>query len=91
RDNLVLEDEELAMREASLFRRAGGKTIVDVTNWGLGRDPHALTRISRATGLNIVMGSGYYTMDSGCADTLKTKAEDEIFEDIVGDIAVGTD
>ena len=91
RDNLVLEDEELAIREASLFQRAGGKTIVDVTNWGLGRDPHALTRISRATGLNIVMGSGYYTMDSGCAETLKTKTEDEIFDDIVGDITVGTD
>jgi phosphotriesterase-related protein len=91
RDNLVLDDEEMAMREASLFRRAGGKTIVDVTNWGLGRDPHALTRISRATALNIVMGSGYYTMDSGCADTLKRKSEDEIFEDIVRDITVGTD
>jgi phosphotriesterase-related protein len=91
RDNLVLDDEGLAIKEVSLFHRAGGKTIVDVTNWGLGRDPHALARISRATGLNIVMGSGYYTMDSGCAETLKMKTEDEIFDDIVKDITEGTD
>jgi phosphotriesterase-related protein len=91
RDNLVLEDEAMAIKEACLFQRAGGKTIVDVTTWGLGRDPHALTRISRATGLNIVMGSGYYTMDSGCAEDLRVKTEDEIFEDLVQDLTVGTD
>ncbi len=91
RDNLVLEDEGMAIREASLFQRAGGKTIVDATTWGLGRDPHALARISRAAGLNIVMGSGYYTMDSGCAQALNVKTEDEIFDDIVRDITVGTD
>ena len=91
RDNLMLDDEELATKEVSLFKRAGGKSVVDVTNWGIGRDPHALTRISRATGLHIVMGTGYYTMDSGCAETLKGKTEDEIFDDIVHDIMVGTD
>lgn len=91
RDNLVLDDEEMAIKEACLFQRAGGKTIVDVTTWGLGRDPRALARISRATGLNIVMGSGYYTLDSGCAETLKTKTEEEIFDNIVKDITVGTD
>ena len=91
RDNLMLNDEEMAIKEASLFKLAGGKSMVDVTNWGLGQDPHALTRISRATGLHIVMGTGYYTMDSGCAEVLKRKTEDEIFNDIVNDVMVGTD
>lgn len=91
RDNLMLDDEELATKEVSLFKRAGGKSVVDVTNWGIGQDPHALARISRTTGLNIIMGTGYYTMDSGCAEALKRKTEDEIVEDIVQDIMVGTD
>ena len=91
RDNLMLDDEELATKEASLFKRAGGKSVVDVTNWGIGQDPHALARISRTTGLHIIMGTGYYTLDSGCAEILKEKSEDEIFDDIIKDIMVGTD
>jgi phosphotriesterase-related protein len=91
RDNLMLDDEELATKEVSLFKRAGGKSVVDVTNWGIGQDPHALARISRTTGLHIIMGTGYYTLDSGCAEILKEKSEDEIFDDIMKDIMVGTD
>ena len=59
-DNLMLDDEEAAIAEAALYRRAGGGTIVDATTFGIGRDPRALARIARATGLNIVMGAGYY-------------------------------
>src|SRR5205814_8888143 len=59
-DNLRLLDEQTALDEITLFRRAGGQTVIDPTNVSLSRDPLALTRISRATGLNIVMGAGYY-------------------------------
>lgn len=91
RDNLMLDDEEMIIKEALLYQRAGGQTIVDMTNWGIGRDPQALTRISRATGLKIVMGSGYYTVDSACGPTLKARTEEEIVDDIVKDIMAGTD
>ncbi|HEY82868.1 MAG TPA: hypothetical protein G4O01_06215 [Dehalococcoidia bacterium] len=91
RDNLMLDDEELAIKEVFRFKLAGGRSVVDVTNWGIGQDPHALVRIAHATGLNIIMGTGYYTMDSGCAEVLKAKSEDEIFDDILRDIMVGTD
>ena len=59
-DNLQLLDEEVARDEALLFKHAGGQTFVDPTNRGLARDPQALARVARATGLNIIMGSGYY-------------------------------
>jgi phosphotriesterase-related protein len=91
RDNLLLNDEELAVKEILRFKFAGGKSVVDVTNWGIGQDPHAMARISRNTGLNIIMGTGYYTMDSGCAEALARKSEGEICEEIVKDITVGTD
>jgi len=54
------DDPDLAAREATRFREAGGATIVDATTIGLEPDPNALRDIARATGLNIVAGAGYY-------------------------------
>src|SRR5947209_11490269 len=59
-DNLRLLDEQVAQDEILLFKRAGGRTVVDPTPKTIGRDPQALARIARATGLNVVMGAGYY-------------------------------
>lgn len=60
RHNLALDDEDLAIEELLLFLREGGRTVVDPTCRGIGRDPAALVRVARATDLNIVMGGGYY-------------------------------
>ena len=89
-DNVQLLDEELAIKEAMLFKKEGGKTIVDVTNVNLSRDPAALVRISQVTGLNIIMGSGYYVGEVQGED-FDRKSEEEIAEEIVRDIAVGVD
>lgn len=87
-DNMQILDENLAIAEATQFKQAGGATIVDVTTADLGRNPLALPRISRATGLNIVMGSGRYVSasdDSG----LKNKGIDELASEIIDDIQNG--
>ncbi len=59
-DNLQLNSERLAIAELSRFKAAGGGTLVDLTQDGIGRAPAALARISRATGVHIVMGCGAY-------------------------------
>lgn len=87
-DNLLQKDEQVAIAEAMLFKQAGGNTIVDVTSIGLGRNPVALTRIARATGLNVIMGSGYYVWKSHPAG-FDTKTEEEIADEIVADLTVG--
>lgn len=87
-DNYQLYDESVAIEEALRFKHAGGGTLVDVTNRGIGRDPLALTRISRATGLNVVMGGGYYIPLSHPAG-FDDVPEDEIFEEMVRDISEG--
>ncbi len=89
-DNLQLFDEQEAIDEAMLFRKAGGNTILDVTTIGIGRDPKALARISRATRLNVIMAAGYYTGPSHDPG-MSSKTEDEISEEIVGDINIGVD
>lgn len=60
RDNCRLDDIDLAAAEVGQFAELGGHTVVDPTNRGIGRDPDALVAISERTGLNIVMGAGYY-------------------------------
>jgi phosphotriesterase-related protein len=87
-DNQLLNDEELAVKEAMMFKLAGGDTIVEVSNIGLSRDPMGLARISRATGLNVVMGSGYYIALSHPPE-LASMTEEEIADEIVKDIIVG--
>lgn len=59
-DNSRLTSEADAIEEMRLYRAAGGGSIVDGTSIGIGRDPEGLARISRASGVQIVMGAGYY-------------------------------
>ena len=81
RHNLALDDEPLAIEELRAFAAAGGATVVDPTCRGIGRNPAALVRIARATGLNIVMGAGYY-LHSSHPPELATMSADEVADEI---------
>ena len=87
-DNLVQFDIEVALEEATAFKRAGGKSIVDVTNMGIGRDPAALKSVAHQTGLNIIMGSGYYTQASHPPEVTQ-KSVQEIADQLIGEITDG--
>ena len=88
RDNLLLVDEETAIKEASLYKRAGGGAIVDATTYGIGRDPLGLARIARATGLHIVMGAGFY-VDAVHPRWIDDMTEFDLIRRIVDEITVG--
>ncbi|MCH8206566.1 MAG: aryldialkylphosphatase [Chloroflexi bacterium] len=87
-DNWVLSDENLAIDEAMEFRKLGGNTMVEVTSTGIHRDPVGLLRVSNATGLNIVMGGGWYQKLYHPANMDERTVED-MTEEIVRDITVG--
>jgi len=87
-DDMELLDEQLAIEEVTRFKNAGGDSLVEMSNIGLLRDPLALARISRATGLNIIMGSGYYVSPS-MSPEMDVKSEEEITEEIVRDLTKG--
>ena len=88
RDNWVLVDEKMAIDEALEFRYHGGGTIVDVTSIGIRRDPLALSRVSQATGLNVVMGAGWYQKLYHPAD-MDQKTVEDMTGEIVRDVTVG--
>ena len=87
-DNCALDDEALAIAELTAFGDAGGRTIVDPTCRGIGRNPQALVRISRKTGLNIIMGSGYYLQTSHPPEVKRLSIEN-IADEIVAEALHG--
>lgn len=88
KDNYILGDEELMIAEVREFKKNGGATIVDVTSIGIGRDPLALRRVSNATGLNVVMGAGWYQKAYHPSNMDHLTVED-MSNEIIRDITVG--
>lgn len=53
-----LDNEDASRAEAAALLRSGAAAMVEATPIGLGRDPAAVARISRATGLHVVHTTG---------------------------------
>ena len=87
-DNLRLTDEQVAADEIRLFKHAGGSTVIDPTPRTLARDPLALARIARATGLNVVMGSGYYVAASHPPE-VDGASVDDLEREMIADVTAG--
>ncbi len=87
-DNLLLSDVDLALREVLDFKRWGGSGIVDCTSIGLGRDPSGLLQISNASGLHLIMGSGFY-IESFHPPDMDQRTVDDLAEIIIRDVTVG--
>ena len=90
RDNRVLEDEAMAIKEATDYKWMGGRSIVDVTSTGIKRDPQALKRIADATGLNVIMGSGWYE-HAFVGDVVDGRSVVSLADEMVKDIVEGVD
>ena len=89
--NLQLMNVETAVAEVALYKTVGGGAIVDATTIGIGRDARALRRISRESGVHVVMGAGFYVdavhphdMDSRDADALARRIVDDIRNGVDG-------
>lgn len=89
-DNCALDDHRAAAAELLPFKAAGGRTVVDPTCRGIGRSPEKLREIARLTGLNIVMGSGYYLQSSHPPEVALLSA-DAIADQIVREALEGID
>ena len=70
--NAIITDEDMVAKELAIYREAGGSAIADVTPSHLGRNPAAMARISKASGVHIVMGGGWYRHEYHPADVATT-------------------
>jgi len=89
-DNLRLDDLELAVEEVGRFAALGGRTIIDTTGLGIGRDLAGLRRISERTGVQIIAGSGFYLEASQPSFVASSDAE-QLAELIITDLREGED
>ncbi len=90
KDNLLLDNEDVAVKELSFFKKAGGDTVVDASLPGIGRDPLALRRIAEKTGLNIIMGTGFYVGETH-PKAFDNMTDAEIAELMVKELTEGVD
>ena len=94
RDNILLDDPELAVAELGHLRDSGGGTLVELTLDGFGtgperrRDAAMLADIAARSGLNIVMGTGYYVQPSHPPEVAAESAE-ELAARMIRDIRTG--
>ncbi len=86
--DVIFDDEVVATREVGLFKAAGGGTLVDCTNEGIGPKPEALRRVSEATGVNIVLGCGWYRKPVYTDDVYR-KTSHELSEILIAQLTEG--
>jgi phosphotriesterase-related protein len=89
-DNCTLDDHRLTIAELTPFKAAGGRSVVDPTCRGIGRNPDRLRTIASATGLQIVMGAGYYLQSSHPA-SLKDLSVAGVADEIVKEALEGVE
>jgi phosphotriesterase-related protein len=89
-DNLRLLSEKDAVEELHLYRAAGGGSMVESSPVGMGRDASGLARVSRLSGVSVIMGSGFYVREFHPPGVAGASLE-TIEERIVRDVTVGVE
>jgi phosphotriesterase-related protein len=86
----LTRDEPLILEELARFKAAGGSALVDLTLDGVGRDPAWLAGLSKASGLHIVMGCGWYRgMHYPAEANIDRRSVDSLADELVAEIEGG--
>ncbi len=89
KDN-VLTDAALIAEELGYYRQAGGRSIMEVTPEGIGRDPVKLREISKASGIQVISGIAFYDQ-STYPEWLRKADVEQIADYFVRQIEEGQD
>jgi len=86
----LIGDEPRINEELAAYKELGGDTLVDVTPIGIGRDLTRLVRLSKATGLHIVAGAGWYRQAYYPAEArIDRRSIDDLADEIVQEFVDG--
>lgn len=89
---VLLDDEDVLARELGRARDAGVRSLVELTVPDMGRAPARLRAMSERTGLNIVMGCGWYRAPYyRTEDLIDRRSVGELAEQLLREIADGAD
>jgi len=85
-----IRNEDILVAELAEFVRLGGRTLVDLTLPGVGRDPLAVRRLAERTGLNIVLGTGFYREPYYPPESMiDRRSVESLAEEMVREITIG--
>lgn len=88
----LTRDEPVILDELARFRAAGGTCLVDLTLPGVGRDPTWLMGVAKASGLDIVMGCGWYrTAYYPPEARIDRRTADDLADELVREFETGVD
>ena len=90
REDNILTDVPTMVGELAHLRRAGCRSVVDVTPEGIGRDPAMLKAISEGSGVQVVSGIAFYTEETYPA-WIRGATEAQIADHFVREIEEGRD
>jgi len=86
----LTRDRDTILQELAAFRDAGGRSLVDLTLPGVGRDPAWLMDLAQASGLHLVMGCGWYRGAYYPADALiDRRSVDDLADELVQEATLG--
>jgi phosphotriesterase-related protein len=89
-ENALLDDDAAVIRDLKQFASVGGRTLVDVTPIGMGRDFARYRAMADASGVNIIASTGYY-LSYGHRGRVAGRAVSELAEEFVTELIEGTD
>jgi predicted metal-dependent phosphotriesterase family hydrolase len=82
-------EDELILPELARFRELGGTCLVDVTLAAIGRDALRLRRLAELSGLQLVMGCGWYRGAYYPAEALVDRRSTEALADVLVEEILG--
>ena len=89
-DGLV-HDAALVTQELVEYRALGGRSLVDCTSRGLRPEPERVRQVAQASGVTIILGTGFYRHPYLDEEWFDRHSTDEVADLIVRDIREGID
>ncbi|XP_076661720.1 phosphotriesterase-related protein isoform X2 [Halictus rubicundus] len=89
--NINFEDKDTinaVFEDVKFYGEFGGGTIVENSNHGLKRDIQLMKRISKATGVNVIAGTGYYVAATQSEINLCLSKE-EMYDTMLKEMTIG--
>jgi phosphotriesterase-related protein len=90
RENLRMQDQDVAVRELGYFREAGGSTVVDCTLPEMNRNVVAVAQAADKAGVNVIVVTGHYVQATHGPEVASLTV-DEITEWMLAELRDGID
>lgn len=76
------------LRDLKMAYHCGVRNVIDLTNQSMGRDPEYVQRLMDATGMNIILSTGYY-LERYIRNYIEDVAVSELSQQAVNDLTCG--